>query len=165
LRRVAEELRQAVTPSRVHPIQRFPARPLHLPILRRARRTYIRPCRAALERRPHDLGGRRRRVLRLQLEERRPPDSPSPHVSGAYALPAHRARPASERAAVPTELSARKLDGLSLLGFGARAVIRRASTQIVSNVDLSFSRACRPQWRCRSGSRLSALRSATCPAD
>ena len=36
---VAEELRQAVALSRLHPVQRVPARPLHLPILRRSART------------------------------------------------------------------------------------------------------------------------------
>ena len=37
LRRVAENLRQAVPPPGLHPLQRLPARPLHLPVLRRAR--------------------------------------------------------------------------------------------------------------------------------
>ena len=38
------------------------------------------------------------------------------HVADAGAVPAFRSRPAPERPPVPTELPARKLDGLSLLG-------------------------------------------------
>src|SRR5437588_1707185 len=68
------------------------------------------------------MGERRRGLLRVQSEEGRSPDTPGAYVAGAHAVPADRARSASERAAVSAELSARKLDGLSLLGFRPRAV-------------------------------------------
>ena len=50
VRRVAEDLRQAVAPPRLHAVQRVPARPLHLPVLRRARGPDLRSRGAALER-------------------------------------------------------------------------------------------------------------------
>ena len=71
LGRVAEDLRQAITPSRLHPVQRVPARSLHLPILRRARRPDLRSCGAALEGRADHLGKRRRRLLALQSAQGR----------------------------------------------------------------------------------------------
>ena len=71
-RRLAEDLRQADAPSRLHAIQRLPARPLHLPVLRRPRGSDLRPSRPALEGRAHDLGERRRRLLALQSQEGRP---------------------------------------------------------------------------------------------
>ena len=64
--------RQAVAPPGLHALQRVPARPLRLPVLRRARRPDLRPSRAALEGRPHDLGQRRRRLLAVQSAQGRP---------------------------------------------------------------------------------------------
>ena len=46
------------------------------------------------------------------------------HVAGADALSAERQRSAPERPPLSAQLSARKLDGLSLLGFGPGAVTR-----------------------------------------
>ena len=46
----------------------------------------------------------------------------SADVSVAETVPAERAAPAPQRPAVPAELSARKLAGLSLLGYGAGSV-------------------------------------------
>jgi hypothetical protein len=113
---VAEKLRQADPLSRLHPVQRVPARPLHLPILRPTRGPHLRPCRAPFEGRDHDLAERGRRLLGLQPQEGRHAAGQGAHVAGDQALPADRPRPPPERAPVPAELFARKLDGLSLLG-------------------------------------------------
>ena len=43
LRGLPEDLRQAVAPPGLHPLQRLPARPLHLPVLRRPRGPDLRP--------------------------------------------------------------------------------------------------------------------------
>ncbi len=58
--------RKTLDASGLHAVQRVPARPLRLPILRRARRPDLRSSAAALARRPHDLGQRRRRLLAVQ---------------------------------------------------------------------------------------------------
>src|SRR5947209_1322298 len=80
---------------------------------------------AALARRPYHLGQRGRRLLRLQSQEGQPDAAGIRHVAGADAVPAERAPFAQERPAVSAELSARKLAGLSLLGFGTRAIALR----------------------------------------
>ena len=72
LGRLAQELRQAFALSRLHAFQRVLARPLHLPVLRRSRRSHLRPRGSALERRRHQLGERRRGLFRLQSQEGRP---------------------------------------------------------------------------------------------
>ena len=50
LGRVAEDLCQAGAASGLHPVQRVPARPLHLPVLRRARGSDLRPRRSRARR-------------------------------------------------------------------------------------------------------------------
>ena len=50
----------------LHAVQRVPARPLLLPVLRLARRPDLRSSAAALARRPHHLDQRGRRLLGLQ---------------------------------------------------------------------------------------------------
>ena len=62
----AEGLREASTHHRLHPLQPLPARRVHLPVLRRPRPPDLRPRRAALARRPHHLGERRRLLRSLQ---------------------------------------------------------------------------------------------------
>src|SRR5580658_9795412 len=126
LGRVAEELYQADALSRFHALQRLPARPLHLPILRRARGTDVRPRDPALEGWGHELAERRRGVFGLQSAKGRPVAAGRPYVARAQALPADGARPAPERPAVPTQLPPRELDGLSVLGQRAGAVGSRA---------------------------------------
>ena len=65
-RGLAQDLREAFDPSGLHAVQRVPARPLLLPVLRLARRSHLRPSAAALARRPHHLDQRGRRLLALQ---------------------------------------------------------------------------------------------------
>jgi hypothetical protein len=66
-----EELREAVAQSGLHPLQRVPARPLPVPVLRHARGTDLRPRHSAPLRRGDDLGERRRRLLALQSAQGR----------------------------------------------------------------------------------------------
>src|SRR6185312_9285778 len=99
-----------------------PARPLLLPVLRRARRPHLRPSDAALARRAHDLGQRRSGVLALQPAQGQPDSGRGAHVAIADAVPAHGASSAQERAAVSAELPAPKLARLSLLGHRTRAL-------------------------------------------
>ena len=65
-RRQPEKLCEAVAAPGLHPVQRVPARPLPVPVLRHARGPDLRPCRAAPQRRRDDLGERRGRLLALQ---------------------------------------------------------------------------------------------------
>jgi hypothetical protein len=112
-------LKSYVKPSRhpcLHPLQRLPARPLPVPVLRHHRGPDLRPCRAAPLRRRHHLGKRGRGLLALQSEEGRRDAFRGQDVAAPEAVPAECARPAQQWAAVPAQLSARKLDGLSLLG-------------------------------------------------
>ena len=72
------------------------------------------------------MGKRRRGMFAVQSAQGRPTSEGSAYVAGAGALSAQRRRPASQRPAVSAQLPARKLDGLSLLGFGARTIAWRA---------------------------------------
>ena len=68
-------LKTYVKPSRhpgLHPLQRVPARPFPVPVLRHAGGSDLRPCRPAPLRRGDDLGKRRRRLLALQSAQGRP---------------------------------------------------------------------------------------------
>ena len=91
-----------------------------------ARRPHLRSSAAALARRPHDLGQRRRRLLALQSAQGQPDAGGSEDVAVADAVPADRASPAPQRPAVPAQLSARELARLSLLGHRTRSVSRHA---------------------------------------
>ena len=64
--------REALDASGLHAVQRLPARPLLVPVLRRARRSHLRSPGPALARRAHDLGQRRRRLLALQSAQGQP---------------------------------------------------------------------------------------------
>jgi hypothetical protein len=76
-------------------------------------------------RRGHDLGKRRRRLLSLQPAARaRMLPAQAGDVADADAVSADRPGLAQQWAALPTEPSARKLDGLSLLGYRVAAVGR-----------------------------------------
>src|SRR6266487_1748544 len=123
----AENLRAAFDPSGLHPVQRFYARQVRVPVLRHARRPHVRPSAAALARRPYHLGQRGRLLLRLQSQEGQSDARGIRDVADADAVPAERASPASQRPAVSAELPARELARLSLLGFGTRAVISEVS--------------------------------------
>ena len=59
---------QARAQSGLHAVQCVSARPFRMPVLRRARRSHLRSCRAAFARRTHDLGqcGHRLRALQSQ---------------------------------------------------------------------------------------------------
>src|SRR4029078_13481983 len=118
----AQDLRETVAPPGLHPVQRLPARPLLVPILRRARRPHLRSPAAALAWRPHDLGQRRCGLLAVQSAQRQPHAERSEDVAIANAVPTDGAPPAPQRSALPAKLSARKLARLSLLGHRARAL-------------------------------------------
>ena len=66
------------------------------------------------------------------------------HVSVADAVPAERAAPASQRTDVSAELSARQLDGLSLLGHRTGAVRLRRVRPASRAAAASATRATRP---------------------
>ena len=68
--------------SRLHPLQRLPARRLLLPVLRRQGRSDLRPPHPALARRPDPLGQRRRRLRAVQPHQGRP------HAGGGGHAPA-----------------------------------------------------------------------------
>ncbi len=123
-RGVAQDLREACDPTRLHPLQRVPARSVLLPILRHARGPDLRPSAAALARRTDAMGQRRHRVRTLQFEEGRLDAEGRRHVPCPRALSSDRIRAAPQRPAIPAELSARKLARLSLLGHRARSVMR-----------------------------------------
>src|SRR5208283_5272672 len=130
--RIAQGLRAAITPAGLHALQRVLARPLHLPILRRARRADLRPRHAALQGRRDDLGERGRRLLALQPAQGGPAALGSAYDADAEALRAVDLGSSPQRPAVPAQLSARKLDGLSLLGLGARALMERLLRRILA---------------------------------
>src|SRR5207342_895895 len=93
-----------------------------LPVLRLTRRPHLRPPAAALARRAHHLAQRRRRMLAMQSPQGQHDAGGSQDVPVADANAAERPAPAPQRPAVPAELPASELDGLSLLGFRARSV-------------------------------------------
>src|SRR5690606_3166063 len=80
-RGVPEELCEALSPPRLHPLQRLPARPLPVPVLRHPRGPDLRPRHSAPLRRRDDMGKRRRRLRPLQPEERRPAAAPGEDVA------------------------------------------------------------------------------------
>ena len=123
----AQKLCKTLPPSCLHPFQCLSSRPLQLPILRLPRRSDLRPSRPPLEGRHHDLEKCRRRLFELQSAQGRSAPRRGAHVAGADALSTDSQRSAPERPPVSAQLSARKLDGLSLLGFGLGAVTRGAS--------------------------------------
>src|SRR5207244_8716922 len=98
---------------------RLPARPLLLPVLRRplpGTGADLRPCRAALARRPHHLDQRRHRLPGLQPAEGQPPAARIAHAPEAPARAALDPPAAGEWPPVPAQLPARELARLSLLG-------------------------------------------------
>src|SRR5215510_5872585 len=64
-RGLAQDLREACDAACVHALQRVPARPVLLPILRPARRSHLRPSGSALARRSHHLDQRGGGLLAL----------------------------------------------------------------------------------------------------
>src|ERR1700716_3883292 len=72
--------------------------------------------------RPDHLGKRRRRVLAPQSAQGQPDAAAGADVSAATPVCADGASTASQRPAVPTELSARQLAGLFILGYRVRPV-------------------------------------------
>src|SRR5882724_6288202 len=121
-RGVAKILRQADHASRLHPVQRIPARSLRLPVLLLQRRSYLRSHRPAQQRRPNHLGKCGRRVFAVQSAQGKPDAAPGADVSKATPVCADGASAASQRPAVPAELSARQLARLFILGYRARSV-------------------------------------------
>ena len=83
-------VREARDATRLHAVQRVPARPLLLPVLRRARRPHVRSSGPALARRPHHLGQRRRRLLAVQSAQGQQDDGGSVDVSVADAVSSRR---------------------------------------------------------------------------
>ena len=72
--------------------------------------------------RPNDMGKRRRGLLAVQSAQGQHDAAAGRDVPAAAAVPADRASVAPKRPAVSAELSARKLDGLSLLGYRTRSL-------------------------------------------
>src|SRR5215468_844834 len=118
----AQDLCKAFDPTRLHPLQRVPARQVQLPVLRLARRSHLRSSIAALARWAHDLDQRGRGLLALQSQEGQPDDGRGQDVAVADAVPAQRQSFAPQRPALSAELPARKLARLSLLGQRAAAL-------------------------------------------
>src|SRR6266478_9087986 len=121
-RGVAEILRQAQHASRLHPVQRVPARPLRVPVLLVQRRSHLRSHHPAQQRRPYHLGKRGRRVFAVQSAQGQPDAAAGADVSKAVPVRPDGASAASQRPAVPAELSARQLARLFVLGYRARSV-------------------------------------------
>ena len=117
-----ENFRKTLDASGLHAVQCFPARPLLLPILRRARRSHLRSPAAAFARRAHGLAQCRRRLLALQSAQGQFDAGRVQDVAVAKTLPADGAAPASQRPAFPAQLPARQLARLSVLGHRARSV-------------------------------------------
>jgi len=100
-RGVAEILCAAVDASRLHPVQRIPARPLRLPVLLGRRRPHLRPHRAALQGRPDHLGKRRSSLLAVQSAQGQSDAAAGADVPQAGAVRANRAPAASQRPLFP----------------------------------------------------------------
>src|SRR4029077_7271756 len=94
-------------------------------------RTDLRPCRAALARRHHDMGQCRHRLRWLQFVERQPAAAAKRALSASSPGPADDLYAAAERPRLPAQLPARKLAGLSLLGYRARPELAAGSHQSV----------------------------------
>src|SRR5208282_3870319 len=82
----------------------------------------VRSPAAAFARRPHHLDQRRRRLLAVQSQEGQPDVGRIEDVAVAKTVPADGAAPAPQRPAVPAQLPARELAGLSLLGHRTRPI-------------------------------------------
>src|ERR1700682_743520 len=91
----------------LHPHQRLPARPLRLPVLFGRRRSHLRSHHPAQQGRPDHLGKRRRRLFALQPAQRQPDAAAGADGSKAAAIRTDSAPAASQRPAIPAELSAR----------------------------------------------------------
>src|SRR6185312_3966152 len=139
-RRRAQELRASAPAARVHAVQCFSARPFLLPVLRLARGPDLRSRRAALEGRRDDVGQRGRGVLVVQFAKGRDVAARIRHVPASDAVPAFARRAAPERKTVSAELLARKLVRLSLLGYGAGAVIISVMPGLVPGIHAFLSR-------------------------
>ena len=88
-RGVAQDLRQAGALSGVHAVQRVPARPLHVPVLRVQGRPDVRPPDPALARRPDAVGQRGGGLRAVQSEQGRAP-GPSTPACGRGSCPTGR---------------------------------------------------------------------------
>ena len=105
----------------VHALQRVPARPLHVPVLRRGVCVLgadVRARHPALARRPDDLVEHRHGLRAVQHEQ----GQLAAHQAAAPAEGADARRAAGGQARVSARLSARELDGLPLLGRAARGL-------------------------------------------
>src|SRR3979411_1159177 len=121
-RGLPQDLREALDPSGLHPVQRVPARQVRLPVLRGGGRPDLRPPDAALARRADDLGQCRGGMLGLQSAQGQHDDGRGAYVALADAVPADGASPAPQRPAVSAQLPARQLARLSLLGYRTGSV-------------------------------------------
>src|SRR5450759_3774644 len=155
-RGLAQDLREALDASGVHAVQRVPARPFLLPVLRRARGPHLRPPAAALARRAHHLDQRGHRLLGLQSAQGQPDAARGQDVSLADAVPAHGVAPAPQRAGISAELPARKLARLSLLGYRTGAVRRARTAGARRAVSADFLRIGRYLTRIKAAARRSA---------
>ena len=86
------------------------------------RRPHLRSHHPAQQGRPDHLGKRGRRLFALQSAQGQSDAAAGADVSAAAAVRPDGAPAAPQRPAVPAELSARQLAGLSLLGYRARSV-------------------------------------------
>src|SRR5262249_41780888 len=120
--RFAQDVCEAVNAPSLYPIQCVPARPIPLPILRRRRRPDIRSSAAALAWWADHLEQRGCGVLAVQPAQGQSDTSGGRNVSGPDAIPAHGASLAPQWTAVPSQLPARQLAGLPILGQRAGAV-------------------------------------------
>ncbi|CAA7621244.1 hypothetical protein MTBUT4_380054 [Magnetospirillum sp. UT-4] len=125
-RHLAERVHPGGPAPGLHPLQRVPARPLRLPVLRRRAagpRPDLRPRGAPRPGRAHHLGQRGRRLQPVQPEEGRPAAAPGRHASAPLADRALDLRAAGERPLVPAQLPAPVLARLPVLGHRAGAVL------------------------------------------
>src|SRR5690606_12886455 len=116
-------------------VQRVPAGRLPVSILPLDPRPDFRSCHAAPVRRGGHLGECGCRLLALQSRQGWPAAVGGQDVALAEALSPYRSGPAEERASLSAELSARKLDRLSLLGRRTGALTAKCSRKCDGSKD------------------------------
>ena len=99
-RRFAEVLCRPGPAARLHAVQSVPARFVRLPVLWMRRRPHVRPCHAALPRRPNDLGKYRHRLRAVQSGEGWPDAPRSRHAAATPSAPPDDVRTAGPGKAV-----------------------------------------------------------------
>ncbi len=123
--------RKTLDASRLHAVQRLPARPLRLPILRRARRPDLRSSAAALARRTHDLGQRRRRLLAVQSAQGQSDAGRMQNVAVAAAVPADRCSTCIATAGCSRRTICTIAGSIIFIGIPSSIRDRRTNTSVV----------------------------------